>query len=144
MSGLRLPTLVGDGPAGGLAGPAAEAFGAYLEDSRLCRSPGDGLEIQLATGAGPLTREPDRAVVLCVDEKTQSLNLSYAKGFTHDCIRLGPATQFASLHAATREVIARCAERHRHEECLTFLRRIDGLQAGRIVPSKASVVAARP
>ena len=87
---------------------------------------------------------PDRAVVPCVDEKAQALNLSYAKGFTHDCIRLGPATRFASLHAATREVIARCAERHRHEECLTFLRLVDGLQSGRIVPSKASVVAARP
>ncbi len=64
-------------------------------------------------------------VVPCVGEKAQALNLSYAREFTHDCIRLGPATWFASLHAATREVIARCAERHRHEECLTFLRLVE-------------------
>ena len=70
---------------------------------------------------------PDHAVVLCVDEKSQvqALDLGYVEGFTHDYIRHGTTTLVAALNAATGEVIARCAQRHRHQEYLTFLRLID-------------------
>ena len=79
---------------------------------------------------------PDNAMVLCVDEKSQiqalnrtqralPLGLGYVQGFTHDYIRNGTTTLFAALDAATGKVIARCRQRHRHQEFLDFLRLID-------------------
>ena len=53
------------------------------------------------------------------------MDLEYVEGFTHDYIRHGTTTFFGALHAATGEVIARCAKRHRHQEYLTFQRLID-------------------
>ena len=78
---------------------------------------------------------PDHAVVLRLDEKSQvqaldrtqealPMDLGYVEGFTHDYIRHGTTTHFAALHAVTGKVIARCAKRHRHQQCLTFLRLI--------------------
>jgi putative transposase len=79
---------------------------------------------------------PDRAVVLCVDEKTQiqaldrtqpllPMGLGYVEGVTHDYIRHGTTTLFAALDVATGTVIAECKPRHRHQEFLSFLLRID-------------------
>ena len=79
---------------------------------------------------------PNNAMVLCVDEKSQiqalnrtqralPLGLGYVEGFTHDSIRNGTTTLFAALDAATGKVIARCRQRHRHQEFLDFLRLID-------------------
>ena len=79
---------------------------------------------------------PDKAVVLCVDEKTQiqaldrtqpllPMGLGYVEGVTHDYIRHGTTTLFAALDVATGAVIAECKPRHRHQEFLSFLRRID-------------------
>ncbi len=79
---------------------------------------------------------PDKAVVLCVDEKTQiqaldrtqpllPMGLGYVEGVTHDTIRHGTTTLFAALDVATGTVIAECKPRHRHQEFLSFLRRID-------------------
>jgi len=79
---------------------------------------------------------PDNTVVLCVDEKTQvqaldrtqpllSMGLGYVEGVTHDYIRHGTTTLFAALDVATGAVIAECKPRHRHQEFLSFLRRID-------------------
>ena len=79
---------------------------------------------------------PNNAMVLCVDEKSQiqalnrtqralPLGLGYVEGFTHDYIRNGTTTLFAALDAATGKVIARCRQRHRHQEFLDFLRLID-------------------
>jgi len=79
---------------------------------------------------------PDKAVVLCVDEKTQiqaldrtqpllPMGLGYIEGVTHDDIRHGTTTLFAALDVATGSVIAECKPRHRHQEFLSFLRRID-------------------
>jgi len=79
---------------------------------------------------------PDNAVVLCVDEKSQiqaldrtqpmlPLGLDYAEGVTHDYFRHGTTTLFAALDIATGEVIAQCKPRHRHQEFLEFLRRIE-------------------
>jgi len=75
-------------------------------------------------------------VVLCVDEKTQiqaldrtqpllPMGLGYVEGVTHDYIRHSSTTLFAALDVATGSVIAECKPRHRHQEFLSFLRRID-------------------
>jgi putative transposase len=79
---------------------------------------------------------PENAVVLCVDEKTQiqaldrtqpllPMGLGYMEGVTHDYIRHGTTTLFAALDVATGAVIAECKPRRRHQEFLSFLRRID-------------------
>ena len=79
---------------------------------------------------------PDHALVLCVDEKSQiqalnrtqptlPMGLGYVEGYTHDYIRHGTTTLFAALDVATGRVIANCKKRHRHQEFLAFLRRID-------------------
>jgi transposase len=79
---------------------------------------------------------PDKAVVLCVDEKSQiqALNrtqpgLPLKKGrcgtMTHDYKRNGTTTLFAALDLLHGRVIGDCHKRHRHQEFLKFLRRID-------------------
>jgi putative transposase len=78
---------------------------------------------------------PDKAVVLCVDEKSQiqalertqpllPLGLGYVQGVTHNYVRHGTTTLFAALNLATGTVIGRCQRRHRHQEYLHFLREI--------------------
>jgi hypothetical protein len=44
---------------------------------------------------------------------------------THNYIRHGTTTLFAALDVATGSVIAECKPRHRHQEFLSFLRRIE-------------------
>jgi transposase len=79
---------------------------------------------------------PDQAMVLCVDEKSQiqALNrtqpgLPLKKGrcgtLTHDYKRNGTTTLFAALDVLQGKVIGDCHQRHRHQEFLRFLRRID-------------------
>jgi putative transposase len=79
---------------------------------------------------------PDKAMVLCVDEKTQiqaldrtqpllPMGLGYVEGVTHDNIRHGTTTLFAALDVATGEVITQCKPRHRHQEFLGFPRQIE-------------------
>ena len=79
---------------------------------------------------------PDKALVLCVDEKSQiqaldrtQPGLPIKKGragtMTHDYKRNGTTTLFAALNVATGKVIGECMARHRHQEFLRFLRRID-------------------
>ncbi len=79
---------------------------------------------------------PDKAMVLCVDEKSQiqaldrtqpllPLGLGYVEGVTHDYIRHGTTTLFAALDVASGNVLTQCKARHRHQEFLTFLRHID-------------------
>ena len=79
---------------------------------------------------------PDKAMVLCVDEKPQiqaldrtqlllPMGLGYVKGVTHDYIRDGTTTLFAALVVATDEVITQCKPRHMHQEFLGFLRQIE-------------------
>ncbi len=79
---------------------------------------------------------PDQAMVLCVDEKSQiqALNrtqpgLPLKKGrcgtMTHDYKRNGTTTLFAALDVVQGKVIGECRTRHRHQEFLKFLRRID-------------------
>jgi len=79
---------------------------------------------------------PDKALVLCVDEKSQiqaldrtQPGLPMKKGragtMTHDYKRHGTTTLFAALNVATGKVIGECLPRHRHQEFLRFLRAID-------------------
>ena len=79
---------------------------------------------------------PDKAMVLCVDERSQiqaldrtqpllPLGLGYVEGVTHDYVRHGPTTLFAALDIASGQVLAQCKARHRHQEFLEFLRLID-------------------
>jgi transposase len=88
---------------------------------------------------------PDKAIVLCVDEKSQiqALNrtqpgLPLKKGrcgtMTHDYKRNGTTTLFAALDLLAGRVIGDFHKRHRHQEFLRFLRRIH-----REFPGKAAL-----
>jgi len=79
---------------------------------------------------------PDKAMVLCVDEKSQiqaldrtqpllPMGLGYVEGTTHDYVRHGTTTLFAALNIATGHVLTRCRQRHRHQEYLDFLKHVD-------------------
>src|SRR6267143_2021928 len=79
---------------------------------------------------------PQQALVLCVDEKSQiqaldrtQPGLPIKKGrcgtMTHDYKRNGTTTLFAALEIAQGKVIGQCYGRHRHQEFLKFLKRLD-------------------
>src|SRR5262245_46551858 len=79
---------------------------------------------------------PDRALVLCVDEKSQiqaldrtqpglPLKKGRAATMTHDYKRNGTTTLFAALDVKTGLVIGECHPRHRTKEFIQFLKRID-------------------
>jgi transposase len=79
---------------------------------------------------------PDRAIVLCVDEKSQvqALNrtqpiLPLSPGVpqrqSHDYKRHGVTSLFAALDVASGVTISSCYRRHRHQEFLRFLNDID-------------------
>jgi len=93
-------------------------------------------EEKLVDVVGLYLNPPEKAVVLCMDEKSsvQALDrtqpsLPMTKGragtMTHDYKRHGTTTLFAALDALTGQVIGQCLPRHRHEEFLVFLRRIN-------------------
>lgn len=79
---------------------------------------------------------PDRALVLCVDEKSQiqaldrtqpglPLKKGRAATMTHDYKRHGTTTLFAALDVKSGKVIGDCLPRHRAAEFIGFLKRID-------------------
>ena len=79
---------------------------------------------------------PTRAVVLCVDEKSQiqaldrtqpllPLSFGVAERRSHDYVRHGTTTLFAALDLASGKVIGELHRRHRSGEFLKFLRTID-------------------
>src|SRR5712692_2817418 len=79
---------------------------------------------------------PDKALVLCVDEKSQiqaldrtQPGLPMKKGrcgtMTHDYKRNGTTTLFAALSMLDGKVITQCKPRHRHQEFLAFLNHLD-------------------
>src|SRR6202030_836911 len=91
---------------------------------------------KLTDVVGLYLNPPDKAIVLCVDEKSQiqALNrtqpgLPLKKGrcgtMTHDYKRNGTTTLFAALDLLQGKVIGDFHKRHRHQEFLKFLRRID-------------------
>jgi transposase len=79
---------------------------------------------------------PTKALVLCVDEKSQiqaldrtQPGLPMKKGragtMTHDYKRNGTTTLFAALNMLDGRIIGTCMPRHRHREFLRFLKLID-------------------
>jgi transposase len=79
---------------------------------------------------------PEHALVFSVDEKTQiqaldrtqkALPLSYGKKetVTHDYKRHGTTTLFAALNILKGEVIGTCVKKHRHQEFISFLNKIN-------------------
>ena len=98
---------------------------------------------KLTDVVGLYLNPPDQALVLCVDEKTQiqaldrtQPGLPMKKGrlgtMTHDYKRNGTTCLFAALEVLQGKVIGQCYSRHRHQEFLKFLRRLDVEFPGKI------------
>jgi transposase len=93
------------------------------------------LEARVRDVIGLYLNPPDKAVVLCVDEKSQvqaldrtapilPLRPGLPEKATHDYVWHGTTTLFAALEVATGKVTDACYPRHRHEEFLRFLKRV--------------------
>ena len=93
-------------------------------------------EDKLVDVVGLYLNPPEKAIVLCADEKSsvQALDRTQAslpmvKGrgetMTHDYKRHGTTTLFAALDVLTGMIISQCMPRHRHQEWLKFLKTID-------------------
>jgi transposase len=102
-------------------------------------------EEKLVDVVGLYLNPPEKAVVLCMDEKSQiqaldrtqpSLPIKPGRAgtMTHDYKRHGTTTLFAALDVLTGSVIGQCLPRHRHVEFLKFLKTID-----RAVPKRLKV-----
>ena len=79
---------------------------------------------------------PDKALVLCVDEKSQIQALDRTQPMwplrpgiparqTYDYMRHGTTTLFAALNMLDGKVIGDCMPRHRHQEFIRFLQLIN-------------------
>ena len=93
------------------------------------------LEAKIRDVVGLYLNPPDKAIVLCVDEKSQvqaldrtapvlPLRLGMPEKQTHDYVRHGTTTLFAALEVATGKVTDACYPRHRNEEFLRFLKQV--------------------
>jgi DNA-binding CsgD family transcriptional regulator/transposase len=93
------------------------------------------LEAKVRDVVGLYLDPPERAIVVCVDEKSQIQALERTQPArrlrpgrpeqrTHDYLRHGTTTLFAALEVATGRVTDRCYPRHRHREFLDFLKRV--------------------
>ncbi len=91
---------------------------------------------KLTDVVGLYLNPPDKALVLCVDEKSQiqaldrtQPGLPMKKGrcgtMTYDYKRNGTTTLFAALSMLDGKVIGDCMPRHRHQEFIRFLNKID-------------------
>lgn len=91
---------------------------------------------KLTDVVGVYLNPPEKAMVLCVDEKSQiqaldrtQPGLPMKKGrcgtMTHDYKRNGITCLFAALNVAEGKVIGTCYPRHRNVEFLKFLRKIN-------------------
>ena len=87
---------------------------------------------KLADIVGLYLDPPERALVLCVDEKSQIQALNRTQPLlrlrpgipaqmTHDYQRHGTTSLFAALEVASGKVHGRCFRRHRHSEFIAFL-----------------------
>ena len=74
---------------------------------------------------------PEKALVLCCDEKSQCqalertqpglpLGIGHIRTKTHDYVRHGTLTLFAALNYLEGKLITRLAARHRHQQWLAF------------------------
>jgi transposase len=93
------------------------------------------LEAKIRDVIGLYLNPPDKAIVLCLDEKSQvqaldrtapvlPLRPGVPEKQTHDYVRHGTTTLFAALEVATGKVTDACYPRHRHEEFLRFLKHV--------------------
>jgi transposase len=91
------------------------------------------LEAKVRDVVGLYLHPPERAIVVCVDEKAQiqalsrtAPNLPLRPGSperrSHDYVRHGTTTLFAALEVATGKVVDQCFQQHRHTEFLAFLK----------------------
>ncbi len=91
---------------------------------------------KLTDVVGLYLNPPHKAIVLCLDEKSQiqaldrtQPGLPLKRGrcgtMTHDYKRNGTTTLFAALSMLDGKVIGQCVPRHRHQEFLKFLRHLD-------------------
>ena len=91
---------------------------------------------KLTDVVGLYLNPPAKALVLCIDEKSQiqaldrtQPGLPLKRGrcgtMTHDYKRNGTTTLFAALELAEGKVVGECYARHRHQEFLKFLKRLD-------------------
>ena len=93
------------------------------------------LEAKIRDVVGLYLDPPAKAVVLCIDEKSQVQALDRTAPIlpmrpglpekrTHDYVRHGTTTLFAALEVATGRVIDACYPRHTNDEFLTFLTKV--------------------
>lgn len=91
---------------------------------------------KLTDVVGLYLNPPTKALVICVDEKSQiqaldrtQPGLPMKRGrcgtMTHDYKRNGTTTLFAALEVAEGKVIGQCYARHRHQEFVKFLQHLD-------------------
>lgn len=113
------------------------AFGLQPHRSETFKLSKDPLFIEKVRDiVGLYLHPPDRALVLCVDEKSQIQALDRTAPLlpmrpgqierrTHDYVRHGTTSLFAALDTKTGEVLAACEARHRSLEFRKFLDRIE-------------------
>src|SRR3712207_7948113 len=93
------------------------------------------LETKIRDVVGLYLHPPEKAVVLCVDEKPQLQALERTapalpvrpgspERATFDYVRHGTTTLFAALEVATGKVTDACTDRHRHQEFPGFLQQV--------------------
>ena len=86
---------------------------------------------------------PDKALVLCCDEKSQCqalertqpglpLGIGHIRTRTHDYKRHGTITLFAALNYLDGKILSRTEKRHTHVEWLRFLKQIDRESPGEL------------
>ena len=91
---------------------------------------------KLTDVVGLYLNPPDKAMVFCVDEKSQIQALDRTQPglplkpgrcgtMTHDYTRHGTTTLFAALSTLDGTVIGDCMPQHRHQEFIRFLKRLD-------------------
>ena len=93
------------------------------------------LDAKVRDVVGLYLNPPEKAVVVCVDEKSQvqaldrtapilPLRPGLPEKRTHDYVRHGTTTLFAALNVATGQVVDACHDQHRHQEFLAFLKQV--------------------
>src|SRR5690349_3653235 len=93
------------------------------------------LDAKIRDVVGLYLQPPEKAVVVCIDEKSQiqaldrtaptlPIRLGVPERQTHDYVRHGTTTLFAALEVATGRVEQLCQPRHRHQEFLRFLKQV--------------------
>ena len=93
------------------------------------------LDAKIRDVVGLYVNPPEKAVVVCIDEKSQIQALDRTAPIlpirpglperqTHDYVRNGTTTLFAALEVATGKITQTCLPRHRHQEFLTFFKQV--------------------